>query len=69
MEVIKDLDNNISKRNIKYDGIFKLSVEGIFRDRDELNAMINYMEIFNVDKVLGVRIENDNFYILLYGNS
>ncbi len=62
MEVIKDLDNNISKRNIKYDGIFKLSVEGIFRDRDELNAMINYMEIFNVDKVLGVRIENDNFY-------
>ena len=24
--------------------------------------MIAYMEIFKVDKVLGVRIENDNFY-------
>ncbi len=62
MEVIKDLDKKMSNKNFKYDGIFKLSVEGPFRDKDELNAMIAYMEIFKVDKVLGVRIENDNFY-------
>ena len=52
----------MSNKNFEYDGIFKLSVEGPFRDKDELNAMIAYMEIFKVDKVLGVRIENDNFY-------
>jgi len=62
MEVIKDLDKKMSNKNFEYDGIFKLSVEGLFRDKDELNAMIAYMEIFKVDKVLGVRIENDNFY-------
>ena len=62
LEVIKDLNNKLQKTKLIYDGIFKISVEGLFRDEDELNAMINYAELFNVDKVLGVRLETDNFY-------
>lgn len=62
LEVIKDLNKKLKKKKIKYDGIFKISVEGLFRDEDELNAMVSYAELFNVDQVLGARIETDNFY-------
>ncbi len=53
---------SLKGNSAKYDAVFQLAIESPFRSTNDLNSAIDVMNLFGTDIVIGVRLENDNFF-------